>query len=261
MDPLLGITANTPLIGIAANRAVSPTAALLSAELSLFSPGLFSGASTVVDISGQGQLLSAATIFQEQLQTLQPGTATSGGGQNFGTDVTSLAAEAQHFIDTFNGLQSSVSNIGATGGLLFGSGLVQSLDAQVQQNFVNGESALTRLSQLGIGFQPDPVTGGGILSIDLDTLKSAFNSDATGAFSLLAKAATALGDTAGIFVRQAASQFSILDTLVQGTGGNGAFSSIFANSLLASGSLAGGANLQQVVLAMNQYALVSTLLG
>lgn len=266
MDPLLGITANTPLISIATNGAVSPTASLLASELSLFSSGLFGGASTIVQLSEQGQLLSAAATFQEQLQALQPGTATSGGGQNFGTDVASFAAEAQNFIDTFNGLQNNVANISGTSGLLGagvlgGSGLVQSLNSQVQRNFVNDDSALTRLSQLGIEFQPDLVTGGGTLSLDLATLKSAFNSDATGAFSLLAKAATALGDTTGNFLVQAASQFSVLDTLVQGSSGNGALSSIIADSLLASGSLAGEANLQQVILAMNQYALVSTLLG
>lgn len=284
MDPLLGISANTPLtplISIGSNGAVTPSFGLLASELSLSTPTLFGSSSTVVELSGAGQLLSAAATFQEQIQALQPGSATSGGGQNFGTDFASLAAETQSFVDAFNNLQSDISNINVTGNLFGGgatiaSGLTQSFNAQVQANYSNANSALSNLSQLGIEFQPSPLPGGGgSLSINLSTLQSAFNSDAAGAFSLLSKAASAFGDVAGSYVAQANSQYSALAALAQFSSGVGSFSSLISNSLLSqgqsgnfnianllsSGSLTGNPNVQQMLIAMNEYAMVSGLLA
>ncbi len=269
MDPLLGINTTTPLINIGNSGAITPSTGLLASELSLATPGLFGTASTIVDLSGQGQLLSASVTFQNQLQALQPGSATSGGGQNFGTDFASLAAEVQSFVDAFNGLQNTLANINSTGNFLGtnatgASGLAQSLNAEVQANFSNGNSTLTSLAQLGIEFHSSPTPGGGgSLSVNLATLQSAFNTSATGAFSLLASAANAFNSLAGSFVAQAGAQSQtsigaelLANSLLSQAQGNGDLS-----SLLAIESLTGVANLQQVILAMNEYNLVSGLLG
>lgn len=277
MDPLTGINTYTPLIGIGNNGTVNPTAALLASELSASSGGLFGSSSTMVDLSALSQLLSATTTFQDRLQALQPGTATSGGGQNFGTDFASLAAEAQYFVDTFNGLQNSISNISTTNGLLGGdvsnaTAFIQSLNTQAQASYTNGNSALTSLSQLGIEFQPSPVPGaGGSLSVNLATLQSAFNSDAAGAFSLLSDAASAFNDVAASFTSQTGTQSSLLATLAQNTSifgflDTGLLSPAQTNntelaSLLTLGSIGGGANLQQVISALTEYNMVSGLLA
>lgn len=282
MDALSGIGANLPPFTIGASGSLIPTSGVLASGLNSLTAGLFGGTSTIVELSGAGQLLSAAATFQDRLAALQPGTATSGGGQNFGTDLASLAAEAQSFVDSFNSLQTSIAGINGASTLLGGSipgaaGLVQALDSQALAAYSNGNSALTRLAQIGIVFQPAQVFGGSTrLSIDLDTLESAFNADAAGAFSLLSSAADALGEVAGNFVVQSGSTISTLASLGEtlsinqllsnsllfqsSAGGTLNFANLLALEALAPGGL-GGASTQQVILALNQYNLISQLLG
>jgi len=279
MDSIAGISANSTLANIFASGVIAPSTALLATGFSLSSGVLFDDSSTVVELSGLGRLLSAATLFQEHLLALKPGSATSGGGKNFGTDFASLAAEVQSFVDSFNGLQDTITNVGATNILPGGSttvvqGLSRSLDAQAQANYANGSSTLTKLSQLGITFQPATLPGGGgNLSIDLSALQSAFDTDAAGAFSLLSEAATAFGELGGSFAEQGARQYSSLAALAQFSSsmtlfGDGFFSQtqgsgnigLFDNLLLAD-ALAGGANIRQTVRAISQYALVANLFG
>lgn len=276
MDPIQGIVTGILPVNIGTSNAITQSAGLLASELSLSTPGLFSSASAIVDFSGNGQLLAAAATFQNQLQSLQPGTPNSGGGQNFGTDLPSLAAEAQSFVDSFNGLQGIIANINYTSNLqgesiTSASGLAQSLSAQAQASFDNGNSTLTNLSQLGIVFNPSEINAGsGSLSINLNTLQSAFNTDAAGAFSLLSKVANSFSDLAGSFVAQSGGQSSSLAALTQSSAGvqfltNSLLSQAQANgnltSLQAIESLPGVASSQQVLLALNEYALVSGLLG
>lgn len=275
MDALAGISASFPLFNIGTGSAINSTDALLVSELSASTSGLLGNSSTIVDLSAESQLLSSVTAFHDQLQSLQPGTASSGGGQNFGSDLTSLAAEVQNFVDAFNGVQSNLASIGSAS-TLFGSSipaasdLSLSLNTQTQASFSNGSSALTNLSQLGIEFQPSPIPGGkSSLSINLNTLQSAFNSDASGAFSLLATAANSLGSLAGGFINQSgvilpsltaqaqllASSNLLTDGLLVSsqTGGD------LSNLLTIASLTGGGENLQQVVSAINEYTLVSTL--
>lgn len=275
MDSIPGIITNTPLVGIAAYRAVTPASGLLASDISAFSSGLFGGTSTVVELSGLGQLLSAAATFQDQLAGLQPGTATSGGGQNFGSDVASLAAEAQGFVDAFNSLQNNISAVNAAGGVPGAANLVQALDTQVQASYINGDSTLTKLSQLGISIQPGQETTGGNLSIDLATLESAFSTDAAGAFSLLSQATNAFANLAGGYVAQAGVQSAALGGLAQTAMVDQLLAENFLSPAATSGTfdLAGllaleslsqpglGVSAQQAILALNQFALVSTLLG
>jgi len=280
MNSLTGINANTPVANIFASGVIAPSTALRTTDLSLSSGILFDNSSTTVELSGVGRLLSAATRFQEHLQALKPGSETSGGGTNFGTDFASLAAEVQSFVGAFNGLQGTIADVGATnitnivpsGGTTFVQGLSRSLDAQAQADYANGSSELTKLSQLGITFQPATLLGGGSkLSVDLDALRSAFDADADGAFSLLSEAANAFGELGGSFAAQGARQYSSLAALAQLSSsmtlfGGGLSTStqgstdLFGNLLLAE-ALKNGANIQQTVRAISQYTLVSNLFG
>ncbi|MBI5005591.1 MAG: hypothetical protein HZB95_00550 [Nitrosomonadales bacterium] len=266
MDPLVGINSNLSLASILSSGAITPSYDLLAAELSLSTPGLFSYSSTFVGISAQGRLLSAAVTFQDELQSLQPGTATN---------YASLAAKTESFVDIFNTLQSTVASINNTGNLPLGgvngaSDLVRSIDTQVQASYANGDSTLTDLSQLGIGLQPALLPGGSSrLSVDLDTLRAAFDADAAGASALLAKATDALGDVARSFISSSGSQYSSIDALQSALGYSPYGSDLFAQTpggnslyeLISSNPFPQGTNLQQVFSAINEYTLVSRLFG
>jgi hypothetical protein len=281
MDPFQGIFGVSSASGLTASASLTSASGLLASGIGLLTPGLFGDASTVVEISGLSQLLSAATSFQDQLLVLQPGSANATG------DLISFASEAQYFVDAYNGIQVNIANINAGNTLLGGSvtgasALGLTLDAQAQANYDNGGSALTSLSQIGIELQPATVPGGGgSLSINLDTLVSAFESDPAAAFSLLSQAANAFAGLAGTAAAAAGNQIPTLNALTQASTANQLLSStglfpteassnagINSTDLLVLASLAqsgpsgsGSLSLQQVVLALNQFSLVSTLFG
>ncbi len=235
--------------------------------------------SSVVELSGSGRLLSAVATFREQLAALRPGQGESGLGESFGKDLASLAAEAQYFVDAFNGLQQATD--GAQGAFdAFGGGVLAGRIAAAQAgqlgaSYANGESALTGLDQLGIRFEParfDPAPSafaGQRLDIDLATLRGAFASDPEGAFTLLGQAADAFAGQADGYLAQAAGVASALgrwswleDSLALSGGLTDNSPAFGLSELLLLGSLGQGdsASLLQRRLALDQFALVSTLL-
>ncbi|MDO8989736.1 MAG: hypothetical protein Q7U91_08885 [Sideroxyarcus sp.] len=266
---------SVPEINASASAAnVSPSFRALAPALNLVPPGLSGDTGTIVVLSGAGLLLSAAAAFQDRLQPLRPAAADTIADPNPGTDFASLSANAQSFVDAFNSLQGSISNIAFTqpGGVATASSaLALSLNAQAEASYANSESALTGLSQLGIGFRPSLFPGGGgSLSVDPVALQAAFDADAAGAFSLLSTVAEAFNDLAVGFVAQAGSQLPALATLAQTSGNSGLLGNRFFFPTQATGnnvvnflslaSLTGMANAQQVILALREYILVSSLL-
>lgn len=264
MDPISNINPNLYLANILANDAVTPSYGLLSAELSLSTPGIFNNSSTYVGISTRGQLLSAAVLFQN---TLRLSAAAE-------PDIESLTGTAQRLVDSFNHLQLSVADLSVTNGfpatgIAAASSLTQPLNEQAQANYANGDSSLTQLSQLGITYQA-PVFPGATasLSLDPDTLQAAFESDAAGAASLLSEATSAFSDVAGRFISQSGSQYASLDALLQSTSD---YTLLFNNpprqnfndlfSLLSSQPQTGDRNWSNVFSAINEYNLVSQLFG
>lgn len=277
MDSVVGIVASTPLTGIDANTAIIQGTRVVRSGSGAVTAGVF-GASTWVELSGLGQALSATAAFQDQLGRLQPGTATSGGGQGFGIDLPSLAAEAQSLVDAFNRLQNGVSAFQRSNGFSSAtSGLAQGLNAQAQAEFDNGDSALTRLSQIGIVFHPGAVAGsGGSLTVDMDLLEAGFAADPAGAFSLLSQATRGFGEVANRFVEVAGNDLTTLGALGRVSGADQLLGNSFLSPLLGGGfdlaaalalepltrgTALGGSNNLQAILAANQFALVSTLLG
>ena len=106
MDTISGINSSTALANLIA---ANVTDALFTPNTSVLTNGLFETASTIVDLSVQGPLLSVAETFQNRLQTLHYDLRSA--GQSFGTDFAKFAAKVQSFADAFNGLQSSIANI------------------------------------------------------------------------------------------------------------------------------------------------------
>lgn len=271
---ILPLSSTLGLFGTSALRPVSTNFAATAASLSLFS-----GSSTIVDLSSFGQLLSAVANFGNRLSMLQPGSSNSGIGQNFGTDFGSLAAEAQFFVDSFNTLLDSLGELNFLFGTVPASSpaaqLSADLQARVNEAFDNGDSALTQLSDLGIELQPSLLPGiGGGLSIDMEALLAAFETDPEGSFSLLARAADAFAALATEFTASsdgvnsllaAQLQFSSLQlTLGLFDGGSDAGQSGLSSlsDLLTLASLGNGGPESQarVVAALNEFSLVSSLL-
>lgn len=272
---ILPLSSTLGLFGTSALRPVSTNFAATAASLSLFS-----GSSTIVDLSSFGQLLSAVANFENRLAVLRPGSSDSGIGRNFGTDFGSLAAEAQFFVDSFNSLQGSLGELNLLFGTVPASSPAAQLSADLQtrtdESFDNGDSALTQLSDLGIELQRSLLPGaGGRLSIDMEALRTAFEADPEGSFSLLARAADAFATTAREFTASsdgvssllaAQLQFSSLQlTLGLFDGGSDSSQSGLQNltDLLTLASLGNGGPDSQarIVAALNEFSLVSSLLG
>lgn len=262
------------LSGTSALRPVSTSFAATAAGLSLFS-----GSSTIVDLSSFGQLLSAVASFENRLSVLRPGSSDSGIGQNFGTDFGSLAAEAQYFVDSFNSLQGSLGELNFPFGTVPTSApaaqLSADLEARVDEAFDNGDSTFTQLSDLGIELQPALLPGaGGRLSIDMEALRAAFEADPEGSFSLLARAADAFATVATEFTASNESVTSLLAAQLQFSSLQLTLGLFDDNSdssqsglqgltdLLTLASLGnGGADSQaRIVAALNEFSLVSSLL-
>lgn len=264
-------------LGLSGTSAIRPASTNLVAAASSFS--LLGNSSTIVDLSSFGQLLSAVATFQNRLSVLRPGATDSSLGSNFGADFGSFATEVQHFVDSFNGLQGSLNELGFLFGTVPGSSTGTQLTADLQTSltraFDNGESALTRLSDLGIELRPSLIPGVGTLGIDVAKLRTAFESDPAGTFSLLAKAVTEFSALGTAFTSSnggatgllaAELQFSALqlglglfdtgaDRLNAGLPG--------LNDLLTLASLgnAGRDSQARTLAALNEFSLISSLLG
>lgn len=277
MDALQGLGTNLSSVSLTASQAVNPVSLLLLNQAASLGTGQFGQGSTIVALSGAGQVFSAAAIFQDQLAALHSGSDGSGIGENFGNDVASLAAEAQFLVDAFNGVQDGLTANALTGGLgssaTLAAAFSQDLGSASQAVFDNGDSTLTRLSQIGINFTAS-VSAGGHLSVDLATLKSAFATDGAGAFSLLQEAAQAFSTVAGEAVGQARSSFDVLSALTQldvvgqflggnsslVTGNNANLSDLMLLEFLGAPDSGSRGTLNDI-LALNQFNLVSSLLG
>lgn len=267
----------TPALSVYSPYAIQQTSDLASALLGANTQTAagFVGNSAIVELSGLGQLLAATDVFQANLAALQPGSTSSGLGQNFGTDFGSLAAEAQNFVDTFNTLQNTLANLQGASGPLFGDTLTaqfsQALTAQATATIGNGTAAPNSLADIGITLQaPSDSAAGGTLSIDLQALQSAYSANPSGTFSLLDQAAQSLGGVAANFAGQAGVEAATLGAVAQfssellllGSGLTGS-NTLSLTDLLALSSLNSGSalTLTQQVLALNEFNLVSTLIS
>lgn len=271
---ILPLISPLSLFGTSTLRPVSTNFAATAGSLSLFS-----GSSTVVDLSSFGQLLSAVANFETRLSVLRPGSSDSGIGQNFGTDFGSLAAEAQFFVDSFNGLQGSLGEQNFLFGTVPASSpaaqLSADLQARIEEAFDNGDSGLTQLSDLGIELRPSLLPGAGDrLSIDMETLRTAFEKDPDASFSLLARAADAFATIATEFTTSSGGMNSLLAAQLQfsslqltlglfdggGDSSQGGLQNLTDLLTLASLGNGGPDSQARVVAALNEFSLVSSLL-
>jgi hypothetical protein len=275
---------SSPINALAETPIISPVGAS-AATLPLVDPTNAGSASVFVEISGLGQLASATAGFQTAVAALLPGG--SGIGQNFGGDLSGVAAQAQFLVDAFNGLQSTLASLTGAGGPLAGDALAaqiaSQLNAQATATFSNGSSNLTTLAQIGIAFQP-AASGGGSLNIDMAALEAAFQADPAATMALLSQAASAFNGLAGGFIAQTGSQLSamsmqiaaeavqqslLVNALRDMTGligasassGSGSGDTMGLATLLALESYSSLGNHFTPLVALSEFNLVSSLLG
>lgn len=156
----------------------------------LLTPSATTTANSVdtVDISGLGQLLSSSLIFETNILK-----AAAANQISFPTVVSA----AQFFVDAFNSFLQSGNLQSSSGGSL-GNLFATMLNTQTSSG--DGKSIIASLSGIGINFQASTSQNSpGLMTIDVQTLQSAFNADQLGTVSLLAQTTQSIGQVATEF--------------------------------------------------------------
>lgn len=212
IDPLLALELSS--INSALTGQVSPLGDLGTATAL---------ASTAVELSGVGQVLSALDTFQNSVLSVAQATANTTGVTIAATPaaaVTTATATtaAQTLVNAFNTLGAVLNNLNAPLGPLNGqpltNGLTTALNAFVQNPVISPNNAATTLAtttqttapvpttlaQIGITFQPAATPGQvGALTFDENAFQAALTASGTGTVTLLNQAALGLGGLAANF--------------------------------------------------------------
>ncbi|KXB30302.1 hypothetical protein AT959_13190 [Dechloromonas denitrificans] len=164
----------------------------------------FDRASSIVDISDAGFLLSGVSAARERLQAEQAALADS--------SPASVFATAQGLVDTFNALQSNVASsqtllTGFSDSLLVDQ-LALSLNQLASSAIASDSASLARLRGIGIELvaaTPGDTVGTLSLQIDPNVLNTAIASDPAGTQALLNQASQSLLEQLTGFEQQAVS--------------------------------------------------------
>lgn len=162
----------------------------------------FNSASSIVDISDAGFLLSGVSAARERLQAGQAAPADS--------SPASVFATAQGLVDTFNALQSNVASsqtllTGFSDSLLVDQ-LALSLRQLASSAIASDSASLARLRGIGIELvaaTPGDTVGTLSLLIDPNVLNAAIASDPAGTQALLNQASQSLLEQLTGFEQQA----------------------------------------------------------
>ncbi|MCD4483890.1 flagellar filament capping protein FliD [Chromobacterium vaccinii] len=133
--------------------------------------------------------------------------ATGSSNITVNVDFGQLNTNAQSLASAFNTAQGSINSL--LGNQVLPSNdpiaamLPRMLNQQVQNSYSNGSSLLTMLSQVGLSYQRPAQYGlGGTLSLNVNSLQAAYNSDSSGAANLLYTAAQSLNALANSYTSQ-----------------------------------------------------------
>ncbi len=171
----------------------SSVVAIINSQRVVFSPVTPANTDNV-SISLPGQLLSASTIFEAALSNTTQ------------TDFSTVSVATQYFADAFNNFLQSGNLQSTTGGAL------DNLFMQALNTGSGNETAIvSSLSAIGINFQTSTSLNGP-MSVNFNTLQSAFNANPTGTVSLLAQATLSIGQLAAEFTTLAAQLNNLTQT-------------------------------------------------
>jgi hypothetical protein len=185
---LFRLTAIDPVAFQSLNSATTASAASLLAS-----------ASSIVELSGLGQVLAAGSTLESSLEALGANTSNPTPG--------SVVATAQNFVATFNGVGQSISQVLPFLAVLPDNTLIarfaQTLNAAASTATGAGNENLSSLRAVGISFlaasPTDPVGSTARLSIDQAALNAAAQADPQGTAALLARATQALQRQVALF--------------------------------------------------------------
>ncbi|GGC70772.1 hypothetical protein [Undibacterium terreum] len=223
-------TSLTPLLPVQHSANLSPVESIAAGSLSTVQTFAVSTADTVtanddvVELSGAARLLSAAS-------SAQSAASATGSQNNFGGVLNA----ALNFVSAFNNLNDSLganslsqlnspTDIASTdifGGIFNNSPGLNGTDLLLQAlidtpvNTSTGPSGqeskptslLTGLSNIGITVQTSPLTGTFALTINAQTLESAFNSDPSGTSGILNQATASFAPIAANLLTQSNDLF------------------------------------------------------
>ena len=177
-----------------------------------------SNASSIVDLSGLGQLLSAVADSRSRLEVLQAGSDD--------TSQAGVLASAQGFVGAFNSLQAGSSGLqglfDSLAGTVLNDQLALSLNEVASVAIAAGAATLASLQDIGIVLETTTasasVVPGFALLLDENALSDAVTNDAAGTAVLLERASQALLSALSGFELQAASAVvSKIDLTVLGS--------------------------------------------
>lgn len=175
---------------------------------------VFDSASSIVDISDAGFLLSSVSAARERLQAEQAAPDDS--------SPASVFATAQGLVDTFNALQSNVASsqtllTGFSDSLLVDQ-LALSLNQLASSAIASDSASLARLRGIGIELvaaTPGDSVGTLSLQIDPNVLNTAIASDPAGTQALLNQASQSLLEQLTGFEQQAVGAAQVQVDLTQ----------------------------------------------
>lgn len=175
-----------------------------TSSVTVLSAFVGSEASSIVDVSGLGQLLSAVAESRSRLEALQASDDTSQAG---------VLANAEGFVDAFNKLlegSSSLQNLfGSLTGTLLNDQLALSLNELASAAIASGAASLASLQDIGIVLETTAASAsaapGFALRVDENALSAAVTSDPAGTAALLDQASQSLLTALNGFELQAAS--------------------------------------------------------
>ncbi len=164
---------------------------------------LLDSASSIVQLSGLGQVLAAGSTLESSLEALQSNTANA--------TPASVVAEAQNFVAAFNGVGQSIANVlpflATLPDNVLVAGLSQTLNAAANPTTTAGSENLSSLQAIGISFvaaSPTDITGStGSLVIDQGALSAAAQNNPQATAALLAQAIRPLLQQVATFEVQA----------------------------------------------------------
>lgn len=192
---------------------------LLTTDTAGAGRSLLDSASSIVQVSGLGQVLAAGSTLESRLQTLQASLSEAASG--------STLAETADFVSAFNGLQESINSVQPLLGTLPDSALLArfslTLNAAATAAVSGVNLNLGSLQSIGIGSSAslssataEPVVK---LNIDQHVLNEAIAANPGGVLGLLAQATQPLLQQVAAFTAQATTSSGLpSDLSVLGSG-------------------------------------------
>jgi hypothetical protein len=225
MDAITGISPQTTttsavnpllLLGLAAAGDTSPITGNvgIGALAGIGTVGQTAAASSQVELSGPGLLVSALDSFQTQTAAVRQAAAPDGTAV---PDFAQVATAAQQLADSFNNVQNTAAalNNGPLGPFAASpvtTQLTNQLNAVAQGTFDAGAAGLDSLAAIGITSQAAPGAG---LRVDFNALQAAYQHNAAGVADVLNQAAQGFNGLAANYVGANGSLTGLLDNLQQ----------------------------------------------